>query len=272
MPDECRQDAIIKSVTILAEAFRQRVTDMTFKTYELGLGDLDTRDIKHAVVLAIQDCQFMPSVYELRQLCGASGGAINRKDRPLAAWQAVRAAISKVGGYLSPDFDDPAINAVVRALGGWPSVCDTPTDEMQWLERRFCSTYTALAGSKLPDEQTKRLPGLCEIDNSRNGYRSEPVQVAEVQCLTGSNAGDGPFITMRDDATAADTTTTRCLPAEELVARLAAADSAEPPNDEPADGQAVTPPRRNQSQQIAELKRIADQSPQQTDYESPEAA
>lgn len=95
-----------------------------------------------------------------------------------------------------------------------------------------------------------------------------------MRCLTGTDAGDGRFITMSKETPATGTTTKVCLRAETLVARLAAADSAEPPNDESTDGRAVTPapPPRNQSQQIAELKRIANPSSQPTDNESPEAA
>lgn len=60
----------------------------------------------------------MSSVAELREFCGVASGRINVKDRPLLAWQAVLEAISKVGAYVSPDFDDSVINATIRQLGG----------------------------------------------------------------------------------------------------------------------------------------------------------
>lgn len=184
MPEKSRQEQIAECVAILAEAFRQRVSETTFQSYDIGLSDLDVGDIKRAVVRAIRECQFMPTVHELRKLCGAGASSIDAKDRPLAAWQAVRDAIRRVGGYDSPNFADPVVNAAIRELGGWVLVCDTPTDEMHWVEKRFCQVYSALAGARLPGHQTMRLAGITEIDNGRSGYRSEPVRVANVACLT----------------------------------------------------------------------------------------
>ncbi|MCX7418727.1 MAG: DUF6475 domain-containing protein [Planctomycetia bacterium] len=139
------------------------------------MSDLDINPVKRGVMAAIRECQFMPSVHELRKLAGAADSRIDAKDRPLLAWQATRGAFSKVGAYDSPEFDDAVINATIRELGGWLLLCDTPSDEMHWLEKRFCAIYSALCSVKLPTDQTKRLAGITEVGNGREGYGSAPI-------------------------------------------------------------------------------------------------
>lgn len=187
-PAKTRAEEVLLCVEILAESFRQKITPLTVRAYELGLSDLDINTIKRAVMVAIRDCKFMPTVHELRKLCGAAESRVDPKDRPLLAWQAVREAIRKVGAYDSPRFEDVVIHAVIRELGGWPHVSDAETEQMQWLEKRFVAAYSAMSALKLPADQTARLAGLTEIDNSRSGYRSQEVRVVDVRCLSVASA------------------------------------------------------------------------------------
>lgn len=240
-----RPEQILECVTILAEAWRQKITPITVRAYELGLSDLHIDAVKRGVMAAIRDCQFMPSVHELRKLAGAADTRIDVKDRPLLAWQAVRGAISKVGAYDSPAFDDAAVNATIRELGGWLLLCDTPIDEMHWLEKRFCATYSALCSVKLPSDQTERLAGLTEIGNGREGYASEPIPVAHIRCLTSPNVADEP-ITRRLEQREVPKLTGPHIASETLAERLAFDDR------EPA-----TPaiPPKSKEQQLADMKR-----------------
>jgi hypothetical protein len=240
-----RTEQILECVTILAEAWRQKITPMTVRTYELGLSDLDIADVKRGVMSAIRECQFMPSVHELRKLAGAAGTRIEAKDRPLLAWEAVRRAISKVGAYDSPSFDDAVINATIRELGGWPLLCDTPSDEMHWLEKRFCATYSALCSVKLPADQTERLAGITEINNVRNGHPSAPIPVAQVRCLTSSSVADKP-ITRRFEQQEVPKLTGPHVASENLAKRLTF-DDREP--EKPA-----IPPK-SKEQHLEDLKR-----------------
>ena len=259
MTEKSRQEQIAECVAILAEAFRQRVSETTFQSYDIGLSDLDVGDIKRAVVRAIRECQFMPTVHELRKLCGAGASSIDMKDRPFAAWQAVRDAIRRVGCYDSPNFADPVINAVIRALGDWVNVCDTPTDEMHWLEKRFCQVYLALSGAKLPEHQTKRLAGITEITNSRNGYRSEPVRVANVNCLTADSRQSEPVRICLEAPAPPEQSPGPNDAVRSLSANLP---STEPPA-KPKPIAALkpdkleNPPSRSREEQTAELKRLA---------------
>ena len=202
--------------------------------------------MKRGVMAAIRDCQFMPSVHELRKLAGAADSHIDAKDRPLLAWQAVRAAFSKVGAYDSPEFDDAVINATIRELGGWLLLCDTPSDEMHWLEKRFCAIYSALCSVKLPTDQTKRLAGITEVGNGREGYGSAPIPVAQIHCLTSPNVVSEP-ITRRLEQQEVSKPTGPHTASEKLVERLTVEDR-EP--DLP------TVPPKSKEQQLADLKRL----------------
>ncbi len=241
-----RPEQILECVTILAESWRQKITPITVRAYELGLSDLDIDAVKRGVMVAIRDCQFMPSVHELRKLSGAAETRIDAKDRPLLAWQAVRGAISKVGAYDSPAFDDAAINATIRELGGWPLLCDTPIDEMHWLEKRFVATYSALCSVKLPSDQTERLAGIIEISNGREGYASAPIPVAQIRCLTSPNVAGEP-VTRRLEQREVPKLTGPHFASEKLAERLTF-DDREP--DPP-----VVPPK-SKEQQLADLKRL----------------
>ena len=62
---------------------------------------------------------------------------------------------------------------------------------MEWLEKRFCETYSAIRSAPLDADATARLPGLTEVANGRMGY-TEPIRVAHVRCLTVDTGGDEP--------------------------------------------------------------------------------
>ena len=179
-----RNERLADVVTMLGEAWRQKITPATLLTFQAGTDDIDIEAIERAAMRAIRECQFMPSVFELRQLTGMSG-AIATKDRPTLAWIDVRQRIAKVGGYDSPNFLDPTINATIRSLGGWVALCDSTTEELVWREKDFLRTYAALMPLNLPDEQTARLAGITETTNGP----AIPAPVVEIGCLTTGGYG-----------------------------------------------------------------------------------
>lgn len=84
--------------------------------------------------------QFMPKPADIvRQLQGTN------TDRALIAWGKTLQAIQHVGAYASVCFDDGAIHAVIEDMGGWPKLCRTQTDDLPFVQRRFCETYRAYA-------------------------------------------------------------------------------------------------------------------------------
>lgn len=176
-----------QGLALLTGAVGKPMPDEQIASWFALLNELTPEQFRRGIVETLRTHQFagFPPVGSVRTnaLAGVAS-TVAPKDRPVAAWLAVRTAIVRVGGYASPNFADPVINAVIRDLGGWPVVCDTPTSELPWLEKRFREAYVAYSGVALRPYQTARLVGITEIDNNAKGYRSEPIHVADVACLT----------------------------------------------------------------------------------------
>lgn len=151
-----------------------------------NLSDMTVEQLRNAVTVAIRQGDDWPTVAKLRRYSGADG--IPAKDRPLVAWNAVSDALAKLGEHHSPYFDDPVVNAVLRQLGGWPELTNTPANEMKWLQKDFCAAYMALSGVALRDEQTSRLPGATwglQSEKDRHGNTVIWRELVDVHCLTG---------------------------------------------------------------------------------------
>ena len=85
--------------------------------------------------------QFMPKPADIvRQLQGTHG------DRSLIAWGKVLDACARVGAYASVCFDDGLIHAAIEDMGGWVKLCRSNTDELGYLQKRFCDSYKAYSG------------------------------------------------------------------------------------------------------------------------------
>lgn len=181
-----RAERIADVVTMMGEAWRQKITPATMLTFSAGTDDIEISDVERAAMRAIRECQFMPSVFELRQLAGAKSGNVVAKDRPTLAWGEVRRQISRCGYMDSPKFDDQIIHATIRQLGGWIALCDSTSEDLVWREKDFLRTYAALMPLNLPAEQTERLAGEAERVNGP----AFPVNLVEIGCLTTGTHGE----------------------------------------------------------------------------------
>ncbi len=237
-----RAARIADVVTMMGEAWRQKVTPATMLTFSAGTDDIAIEELERGAMRAIRECQFMPSVFELRQLCGAKSGHIATKDKPTLAWGDVRRAISRVGAYDSPKFDDPVIHAVIRQLGGWVALCDSTIEELVWREKDFLRTYAALAPLDLPDDQVARLTGIAEKDNGP----CLPALVVEVGCLTTGTSGEQRHV----EETETKRISGPSRPVELFVHRLGFDD-----REEKQDSPVVA--ARNRDEQLALLKAMA---------------
>lgn len=87
---ETDKPKLIALLTILGEAFRQSVSEVTLQAYWMGLADLPADLLGKAVQRAIRQCKFFPSVAELRQF--------SRELRPLLP------QILDAGPFRAPQF------------------------------------------------------------------------------------------------------------------------------------------------------------------------
>lgn len=150
----------VSLVDALAASFGREVDEALLSGYWLGLDDLSLSAIEKAVAEAIRSYKFMPAPAVLRELAGEMLG----EDRVQLAWDSMVAAISEVGGYRSITFEDPAITASVRALGGWERICSAESEELhKWLRKDFERVYPTFARKPRP---TVRIAGIHEIANA----------------------------------------------------------------------------------------------------------
>jgi len=143
-----------------------------FLGYTIGLDGLTVDQVKRACARAIRTSKFLPKPVELREL----SGEVSLDHRVTLAWEAVKTAIERVGGYRSVDFDDKAVNAAIHSLGGWPHVCEQTTiaiDRDLW--PRFQRVYKAFAarGSISAADASPAL-GIFASENTLRGHEVQP--------------------------------------------------------------------------------------------------
>lgn len=167
-------------VTMLAEATGRKLSAEGLMAYEIALSDVPLPALNQAAIQLLRTAKFMPSPAEILESSGVASGHIATKDKPTLAWCDVRRAISRVGGYDSPNFSDPIINATIREMGGWVLLCDSTIEELVWREKDFLRMYSALSACSMSGERTERLAGICERENGS----AVSASIAEVSCLT----------------------------------------------------------------------------------------
>jgi hypothetical protein len=79
-------------------------------------------------------------------------------DRAALAWGKTLEAMSSVGAYSDVVFDDPAIHAAIEDCGGWVKICRSQTEELSYLQHRFCQSHKAYTGRGVFEYQ-RRLMG-----------------------------------------------------------------------------------------------------------------
>lgn len=152
------------AIAALASTFGRVVEPAMLKGYEIGLADLTDDQLAGAMAIALREARFMPSPAELRDFVGAG-----TKAGGLVAWDAVRGAMRRYGYTSSVDFG-PLTNAVVRNLGGWRRLDDTPTAELEtWTRKEFLRVYELLAHQRADALNGAPLAGA---------FGGEPVRIA----------------------------------------------------------------------------------------------
>lgn len=140
-----KRDAFVAIMELLGETYNRQLTTGMLDGYWLVLEDLSEADLRHATRQAIATSKFMPTPAELlavvRPPRNAAADVIN-------AWQVVRKAIDKYDWNVGSIDFGPLVNAVIRNLGGWDTLCKATLPELDnpgWLRKRFEEVYQALS-------------------------------------------------------------------------------------------------------------------------------
>jgi hypothetical protein len=140
------REGFVVVMEMLGEAYARPLTDIMLDAYWLVLEDLSETEIRGAARAALSSTsKFMPTPGEL--LAYARPRKAANVDA-IQAWQVVRKSIDKFD-YLVATIDfGPLVNAVIRNLGGWDTLCTATLAELDnpgWLRKRFEDVYKALS-------------------------------------------------------------------------------------------------------------------------------
>lgn len=178
------REAFASIIVGLAETFGRELSGPAISIYYAALRDLDDESWRRALAGAATSCKHMPTPAELRALSGEHSAA----ERSITAWTEATTAAAKVGSYRSVRFEDPAINAAIRSLGGWVEFCAAESGELERFVRpRFLEAHRAYSRS-VPATLAAALPGLAE-----RGVIRGRVQLVEVLATT-PLPGGGPRV------------------------------------------------------------------------------
>ncbi len=173
---ETERPEFMKLLISTADLYKQELSSDVVELWWNSLKSFGLNRVRQAFSKHIQDPakgEWMPKP---ANIIAKLKGSPERSA--LLAWTEVEEAVSKVGRYETVQFADPVINAVIRNLGGWISLCDQNLDE-PWTQKEFERRY--LAYSEIGAGLNEPLPGLLRIQN--RGHRGDPRMLA-------ANCGD----------------------------------------------------------------------------------
>lgn len=150
-------------MAVLSEIHDKPLSKLLTDLYWKMLEPFSDDQCKAAFESAIRANKFFPKPADL--IDTITGG---KKNVATLAWLEVQTAIGQIGNYQSVRFQDPVIHSVVKAMGGWPALCNR-TEDPKWIQRDFERLYEVISQSRNA-EHPPYLPGEHELANTRGGY------------------------------------------------------------------------------------------------------
>ena len=167
-------------IEILEAGFSVKLNKDTSKIYWDILNKYDDNVIKKVTVKCVKELKFFPKISEIIEAIEG-----NNTDETELAWISLLDKIERIGHYQSVSFPEyPAIGAVVEAMGGWLSICETTFEEEKWVKKEFVKLYPIL---KRRGEYPNKLIGQFELDNG-NRYTEQAMLDKYGRHLDGTKA------------------------------------------------------------------------------------
>lgn len=177
-----------KLISDVMAYYRQDASNFTIQLFWNACQNIELEQLQKAFQAHCMDAErgvFPPKVADIVR---ALDGTVT--DRAALAWGKVLEAMSSVGAYSDVVFDDPSIHAAVEDCGGWVKICRSQTEELSYLQHRFCQSHKAytgrgqfeyqrrLIGDRSPDREYEirgtplPKPGIVgDVDKARAVYR-----------------------------------------------------------------------------------------------------
>lgn len=128
----------------LAKTYGFRMDDDVLKLWLMALEDFGAEQVEKGVALAIrtEEHSKMPVpakiIRKIREACGIPSPLDQQKAKEAQAeaeWAQVLEQVRRFGSYGSPRFH-PTTDRVLRAMGGWSSLCESMTSANRDFKRR----------------------------------------------------------------------------------------------------------------------------------------
>lgn len=184
------RDAFVSLMTAALAFYRQEATTFTLGVWWEACRDFSLEQVRKALTAHARSPdrgQFPPMPADLVRVLQGT-----QQDRSLIAWGKVFDAMQRVGAYESVDFGDPAVHCAIEDAGGWPQLCRTPMDQLQFLQKRFCDAHRAYSNRGEAVRPVAYLPGVHESQNRASGKAPAPPvllgQAPAMQRLTSAEA------------------------------------------------------------------------------------
>ncbi len=149
----------------------KQVSEQLMDIWWATLKPYDIADVCRALTQHISDPergQFPPKPADVIRFLapGKTEQLENLKSKAEMQWFNVTHAISQCGTYRTPKFKDPITAAAVNSLGGWVHICSKTTDQLDWLQKQFVSTYIEFERKPL-DQLPCSVAGLEDIQKHK---------------------------------------------------------------------------------------------------------
>ena len=161
------------------ETYSKKPTDMAISMAFRTLERFEIDDVKRAITAHMNDSdqgRFAPKPSDIvRHIEG------DPESKNLLAWTAVEDTLRRVSRYESIVFDDPAIMATIKDMGGWTSFHEKTEDELPFVRNEFVKRYK---GYRIhpPTSWPKKFIGISEASNAMTGHHSfikEPLLIGD---------------------------------------------------------------------------------------------
>lgn len=147
---------------------RQDLPDPTIAGYCEALRALPFDQVMQSARKLVATSKFFPSVAELLAPIADAAVAMEPAEQ---AWGVVTRAISSVGRYRTPMFDNPAITAAVDDIG-WEVLCNMTDDTVNTARAHFMRIYGSYRDTELDAAKSAPLLGR---EYKRLGATARPV-------------------------------------------------------------------------------------------------
>ena len=161
--------AVIEQLGVI---YGKEIDEVLLRAYWAALRDVSIDDLENAAYSHIALEKWFPKPCELRHV---DATAVSYR-----AWDTAITAAERVGAYKSVDFEDGAINATIRFMGGWRQFCGMKPEDEHWRRQEFLQAYRQFSAHGISSNQSRALVGIAQ-NSTCIAIASHPVDAKRLE-------------------------------------------------------------------------------------------